>query len=196
MVTHFEYAPSATPLDPDEAAGLLARHITTQAELNEWEQTNILEGLHWALKQGKRDLLDEAFARELHRRMFSKTWKWAGQFRQTDKNIGVDWLQVPVQLRNLLADVKAQIEFKSFPPDELVLRFHHRLVWIHPFANGNGRHARLMADLLIKRLGLPAFNWGGQALVSAGEKRQRYLDALHAADARDYQPLLRFARSG
>jgi len=193
-VIRFEYAPNATPLDPDETTGLLARHITTQAELNEWEQANILEGQRWAVKQGRRDMLDEAFVRELHHRMFSKTWKWAGQFRHTDKNIGVDWQQVPVQLCNLLGDAKTQIEFKSYPTDELVLRFHHRLVWIHPFANGNGRHARLMADLLIARLGQPAFNWGGQALVSAGEKRRAYLEALRAADVRDYQLLLKFAR--
>lgn len=191
----FQYAPGATPLDPDEAAGLIPRHITTQGELNEWEQTNILEGVQWALKQKKRDLLDEAYQRELHRRMFSKTWKWAGSFRQTDKNIGVDWLQIPVQLRNLQGDAKAQIEFKSYPPDELVLRFHHRLVWIHPFANGNGRHARLMADMLIQRMGRPAFSWGGQSLVGASEKRRAYLDALRAADGRDYQPLFQFARS-
>lgn len=195
MVTRFAYAPSATPLNPDEAAGLLARHITTQAELNEWEQANILEALHWVSKQGKRDLLEEVFVRELHRRMFSKTWKWAGQFRKTDKNIGVDWQQVPVQLRNLLADAKAQIEFKSYPADELVLRLHHRLVWIHPFANGNGRHARLLADLLIARLGQPAFSWGGHTLVTAGEKRCAYLDALRAADAHNYHLLLKFARS-
>ncbi len=194
MVIRFEYAPNATPLDPDESVGLLARHITTQAELNEWEQANILEGQRWAVKQGRRDMLDEAFVRELHHRMFSKTWKWAGQFRHTDKNIGVDWQQVPVQLCNLLGDAKTQIEFKSYPTDELVLRFHHRLVWIHPFANGNGRHARLMADLLIARLGQPAFNWGGQALVSAGEKRRAYLEALRAANVRDYQLLLKFAR--
>ena len=194
MVIRFEFAPNATPLDPDETAGLLARHITTQAELNEWEQANILEGQRWAVKQGRRDMLDDAFVRELHHRMFSKTWKWAGQFRHTDKNIGVDWQQVPVQLCNLLGDAKTQIEFKSYPTDELVLRFHHRLVWIHPFANGNGRHARLMADLLIARLGQPAFNWGGQALVSAGEKRRAYLEALRAANVRDYQLLLKFAR--
>lgn len=191
----FQYAPGATPLDPDEAAGLIPRHITTQGELNEWEQTNILEGVQWALKQKKRDLLDETYQRELHRRMFSKTWKWAGNFRQTDKNIGIDWNQISVQLRNLQGDAKAQIEFKSYPPDELALRFHHRLVWIHPFANGNGRHARLMADMLIQRLGQPAFSWGGQSLVGASEKRRAYLDALRAADGRDYQPLFQFARS-
>jgi len=191
----FDYAPGATPLDPDEAAGLIPRHITTQGELNEWEQANILEGVQWALKQKKRDLLDEVFVRELHRRMLSKTWKWAGTYRQTDKNIGADWRQIPVQLRNLLDDAKTQIEFKSFPADALALRFHHRLVWIHPFANGNGRHARLMADLLIQRLGHPAFSWGRESLVTASTNRQSYLAALRAADNRDYQPLFEFARS-
>lgn len=190
-----QYATGATPLDPDEAAGLIPRHITTQAELNEWEQTNILEGAQWAFKQKSRNLFDESFVRELHRRMFSKTWKWAGSFRLTDKNIGVDWRQIPVHLRNLLDDVKAQLEFKTYPPDELALRFHHRLVWIHPFANGNGRHARLMADLLIARLGASPLSWGGQSLVEASEKRVAYLAALKAADARDYQRLMQFARS-
>lgn len=190
----FHDAPGATALDADEAVGLIPRHITTQGELNEWEQTNILEGAQWAERQRKRALLDEAFLRELHRRMLGKTWKWAGNFRQTDKNIGVDWQQIPVQVHNLLEDVKVQIEFKSYPPDELALRFHHRLVWTHLFANGNGRHARLMADLLIQRLGEPAFGWGPQSLLDASERRKAYMDALRAADVGDIQPLLRFAR--
>ena len=168
----FEYAQGATPIDPDEMAGLIPTHITTQGELNEWEQTNILQGLKWALRQKRRELLDEGFVRDLHQHMLGQTWKWAGQFRKSDKNIGVDWLQVPTQLRNLLEDVKAQIECHAYEADEIALRFHHRLVWIHPFANGNGRHARLMADLLIGRLGQPAFSWGGQSLVNASEKRQ------------------------
>lgn len=191
----FHYAPGATPLDPDEAAGLIPSHITTQGQLNEWEQTNILEGAQWTARQRKREILDEVFLRELHRRMFGKTWKWAGAFRQSDKNIGVDWRQIPVHMRNLLDDVKVQIEHAAYPPDEIALRFHHRLVWIHPFANGNGRHARLAADLLIQRLGGPAFSWGGQSLVEASEKRKRYLVALRAADGRDYRELMEFARS-
>lgn len=191
----FHYAPGATPLDPDEAAGLIPSHITTQGELNEWEQTNILEGLQWLRRQKKKELLDEGFLRELHRRMFGQTWKWAGSFRQTDKNIGVDWRQIPVQLRHLLDDVKAQIEYASYPPDEIALRFHHRLVWIHPFANGNGRHARLAADFLIQKLGGPSFTWGGRSLVAAGDKRAAYLNALRAADGRDHHALMQFARS-
>jgi Fic-DOC domain mobile mystery protein B len=191
----FHYAPGATPLGPDEAADLIPNHITTQGELNEWEQTNILEGVQWASRQKKREILSEEFLRELHRRMFGQTWKWAGIFRQSDKNIGVDWRQISTALRNLLDDVKAQIEHASYPPDEIALRFHHRLVWIHPFVNGNGRHARLAADLLIQRLGGPAFTWGGQSLVEANEKRNLYLAALRAADGRDYRALMAFARS-
>ena len=106
----FEYAQGVTPIDPDEIAGLIPTHITTQGELNEWEQTNILQGLKWALRQKRRELLDEGFVRDLHQHMLGQTWKWAGQFRKSDKNIGVDWLQVPTQLRNLLEDVKVQIE--------------------------------------------------------------------------------------
>jgi Fic-DOC domain mobile mystery protein B len=191
----FHYAPGATPLDPDEATGLIPRHITTQVELNEWEQTNILEGMQWAARQQKREFLDEYFLRELHRRMFGKTWKWAGNFRQSDKNIGVDWRQIPVQLRNLLEDVKAQIELQSYSLDEIALRFHHRLVWIHLFTNGNGRHARLAADLLVQKLGRPAFSWGGQSLVEVNDGRKAYLAALRAADTRVYDALLTFARS-
>jgi Fic-DOC domain mobile mystery protein B len=191
----FQHAVGATPLDPDEIAGLIPTHITTQRELNEWEQTNILDGLRWALRQKRRDLLNETFVRELHQRMLGQTWKWAGAFRQSDKNIGVDWQQIPVQLRNLLQDVKTWIECESYMPDEIALRFHHRLVWVHPFVNGNGRHARMMADLLIQRLGQSAFSWGGQSLADAGAQRQAYLSALRAADRRDYTPLLVFARS-
>lgn len=196
MVIPHHYPPGATPLDPDESAGLIPRHITTQAELNEWEQANLIEGAQWALRQKRRDLLDEVFLRTLHQRMFGKTWRWAGTFRQSEKNIGVDPRQIQVQLRNLLQDVRAQIEFSAYEPDELALRFHHRLVSIHPFANGNGRHARFAADLLVARLGRAAFSWGGRSLVAASVTRQAYLEALRAADRREMNPLLALARSG
>ncbi len=194
-MTAWQALPGATPLDPDESAGLIPRHITTQAELNEWEQANLVEGLQWALRQTRRELLDEVFLRDLHRRMFGKTWRWAGTYRQSDKNIGVDHRQIQVQLRNLLEDVRTQVEFRSYAPDEVALRFHHRLVWIHPFANGNGRHARLAADMLAQRLGRPAFTWGGRSLVAASQIRQAYLDALRSADRRDMAPLIHFART-
>ena len=156
----FQYAPGATPLDPDEAAGLVPVHITTQADLNAWEQANIVLGDRWAARQKKRDLLDEGFVRDLHRQMFDKTWQWAGTFRQTNKNIGVDWTQIAVKLRDLLDNTRYQIENHVFKEDEVAVRFHHQLVLIHAFTNGNGRHSRLMDDLLIIRLGQPRLTWG------------------------------------
>jgi len=188
------YPPGATPLDADELASLIPGHLTTQAELNEWEQLNIQHGDEWARKQRK-DILDEGFVRQLHLRMFGETWRWAGAFRKSDKNIGIDWPKISVELRKLLDDVHYQIEHASYPPDDIATRFHHRLVAIHPFPNGNGRHARLMADLLAERLGQPRFTWGSNSLVDASATRQAYIAALQAADTHDYAPLLAFARS-
>jgi len=193
----FQYAPGATPLDPDEAAGLVPSHITTQADLNAWEQANILQAVRWIARQKKRALLTEGFVRDLHRRMFDQTWKWAGTFRQSNKNIGVDWTQVAVKLRNLLDNTRFQIDHKVFEPDELVVRFHHQLVWVHAFPNGNGRHARLMADVLAQQLGRPRMTWGGAdvELVSMGTVRDRYLRALREADQGQWSALIAFARS-
>ncbi len=194
MSLDLDYPDGATPLDADELASLIPGHITTQGELNEWEQLNILQGEEWARKQSK-EILDEGFVRQLHERMFGETWRWAGEFRRSDKNIGVDWRRIAVDLRNLLDDVRYQVEHGTFPSDEIAVRFHHRLVAIHPFPNGNGRHARLMADLLIQRLGRPRFSWGRHNLVDAGATRAQYIAALRAADGHDYAPLLAFARS-
>lgn len=198
MIEAFAYSPGATPLDPDEAAGLIPGHIRTQAELNVWEEANILEGQSWLLRQvksGKRAILQEDFMRELHRRMFDQTWKWAGQFRRSDKNIGVEWSQIATRLRNLLDNTQFQIEAKAFAADELAIRFHHQLVWIHPFPNGNGRHARLIADALAMSLGQQRFSWGQAPLENAGNARERYLVALRAADVGAWGLLFAFARS-
>jgi Fic-DOC domain mobile mystery protein B len=193
----FHYAPGATPLDPDEAAGLVPTHITTQGDLNAWEQINIVQGDRWAARQKKRDLLDEWFIRDLHRQMFDKTWQWAGTFRKTNKNIGVDSTQVAVKLRNLLDNTKYQIENRVFDADETAVRFHPQLVWIHAFPNGNGRHARLTADLLVIRLERPRLTWGGgeASITTMGELRDQYLAALRAADQGQFNDLIAFARS-
>ena len=193
----FDHAPGATPLDPDEAAGLLPPHITTQGDLNAWEQANILQGDRWAMRQKRVDLLDEGFVRELHRQMFNKTWRWAGTFRKSNKNIGVDWTHIATRLRDLLDNTRYQLEHRVHAPDELAVRLHHQLVWIHPFPNGNGRHARLMADWLVMRLDRPRLTWGsGEAgLTSTGLLRDRYLAALRAADQGHMADLLAFARS-
>ncbi len=194
MSVNLDYPDVATPLDADELASLIPGHMTTQAELNEWEQLNIVQGDSWARKQ-RREILNEGFLRQLHKQMFGETWRWAGDFRKSDKNIGIDWLSIGVELKKLLDDVRYQIEHSSFTADEIAVRLHHRLVVIHPFPNGNGRHARLLADLVVERLGQPRFSWGSRNLVDAGETRQSYIAALQAADARDIAPLIAFARS-
>jgi Fic-DOC domain mobile mystery protein B len=190
----FSCSPGATPIDPDEAAGLLPRHITTQAELNAWEEANIVTAESWAFRQKKREVLEDGFVRELHRKMFNKTWRWAGTFRSSNQNIGVQWSQISARLHDLLANTRYQMAQHVFPADELAVRFHHQLVWVHPFPNGNGRHARLMADVLIQRLGGTRFSWGWTSLAS-GEARDKYLSALRSADRGDVGPLLKFARA-
>ena len=191
----FQYPVGATPLDPDEAIGLIPKHITTQGELNAWEEMNIEQGATWIKRQNILLKLNEGLVRDLHQRMFSKTWRWAGKYRQSAKNIGIDWSQISVSLKNLLDDTSYQIEHQSMPNDEIVIRFHHRLVWIHVFPNGNGRHARLLADALIISLGGERFSWGGShSLVNAGITRQNYLSALREADQGSMESLIQFAR--
>lgn len=192
----FEYPEGATPLDLDEAQGLRLTHITTRGELDRWEQDNILQSMAWLDKTKPSDILNEAFIKELHRRMFGDVWKWAGQFRQSDKNIGGPWHQVPMSVRNLCDDARLWMELRDEPPDQMAVRFHHRLVSIHPFANGNGRHARLMTDVLLENiLERPRFAWGSKDLSEAGDTRHRYIAALYAADQQDYSPLLEFVRT-
>lgn len=183
-----------TPLTEEEKTGLIPSYITLRAELNEAEQINITQGSAWAFSRS-RDVLDERFLRELHRRMFGEVWKWAGQFRTSPRNIGIDAYRIGTELHQLLGDVRYQIEHASLPPDEIAVRFHHRLVAIHAFPNGNGRHARMAADLLAERMGLPRFTWGSANLTRPEEARARYVAALRAADAHDIEPLIEFARS-
>jgi len=185
----------ATPLDPDEAEGLIPTHVTTREELNRLEQENIVEAMQWLNTSRPRSILDEAFIRKLHRQMFGRIWKWAGKFRTSDKNIGVPKTHIGVELHKLCADTKAQIGHASYPSDEIACRFHHRLVSIHPFPNGNGRHARLATDLLLEKLlRRPPFTWGGMSGVPQGKVRTAYLDALRAADKGDYSKLAGFVR--
>ena len=192
---HFEYAPGATPIDPDEALGLIPKHISTQTDLNAWEEMNIIEGADWIARQKIIQSLNEGLVRELHSRMFNQTWQWAGTFRKSAKSIGIDWTQIAVALKNLLDNTTYQIENKAMPIDEIVVRFHHQLVLIHAFPNGNGRHARLMADALIVSLGGKRFSWGGNtSIATPGTTRQNYLLALRAADKGDIAPLMLFAR--
>jgi Fic-DOC domain mobile mystery protein B len=186
-----------TPLSPEEQDDLIP-DLSTKEELNEWERQNIIEAYGWALDLKNlrlQDPLTEPYVRELHLRMFDQTWKWAGIYRSTEKNIGIPHYQIREALAALLGDARYWVEHQTFEADELAVRFHHRLVSIHPFANGNGRHSRLIADVLVQRQGRPVFTWGGADIVRAGDFRRSYIDALRAADKNDMQPLLTFARS-
>lgn len=195
MALSLTLTPGQTPLDPDEAAQLIPAHLATQRDLDEWEQTNILRARQWLFRAQRPDVLTEDFCRELHRRMFGQTWRWAGQFRQSDKNMGCAWPQVAGRLRQLLDNTRYQLEADPTAQDEIGIRFHHQLVLVHPFPNGNGRHARMMTDALMRQHLAPLFTWGRQNLVPMGEARRQYIDALRAADAGDLAPLRAFARS-
>lgn len=189
------HAPGATPLDPNEVEGLLPSHITTQEELNEFEQDNVGRAATWLDSRRRGDVLSESFVRELHKRMFDKTWRWAGSFRKTERNLGVAPEQIAPELRNLLDDTRYWLEHVTYPLDEAAVRFHHRLVSIHCFANGNGRHARLITEVLLASAGAVPFNWGRGDLVRAGDARDRYLAALRSADGGDLSALMTFVRS-
>jgi Fic-DOC domain mobile mystery protein B len=191
-------AHGATPLTPEEECDLMIG-VTNRAELNAFERENILEARRWAL--GKRtlarnDLLSEDFLRELHRRMFGRVWRWAGKYRISERNLGVSLHKLQPDLRLLIDDARYWFAEGTYPADEAAVRFHHRLVAIHPWPNGNGRHARLMADVLVcSRSGKP-FSWGASDnLAESGTARQHYLNALRTADDGNMQMLLAFARS-
>jgi Fic-DOC domain mobile mystery protein B len=191
----FAQPDDATPLDAEEREGLAQTWITTRADLNEAEQANIDDAVAWTSRRRDTEILTEGFVFELHKRMFGDVWSWAGSTRKTGKNIGVDPRQIHIQLGGLLRDAQYWIEHRSFSADEIAVRLHHGLVAIHPFPNGNGRHARLMADLLIAQLGGDPFSWGGGTLRDIGTLRAEYIGALRAADNHDFTPLLAFARS-
>lgn len=188
----------ATPLDPNEVEGLIP-NIALQAELNAREEENILQARRWALSSRNRRLQKGILSSEnlclLHRKMFGDVWRWSGQFRRSQKNIEVSWYHVPSAIHDLCEDVKAQLQLHSYPVDECAARFHHRLVHIHPFPNGNGRHARLAADILLRSVGSEEFSWGRSSLVVDGTLRSSYIDALRAADRGDIELLLNFVRS-
>ncbi len=186
----------ATPIDPDEAEGLIPTHITTQADLNQWEAMNISKAQSWAFG-AKRDVLTEQFVRELHRRMFDETWEWAGKYRTTGKSVGIPAHNIAIAVRELVRDVSLWLDHETFSLEEIAVRLHHRLVTIHPFANGNGRHTRMLADLLIWNRGQPQLAWGGPGDVAhTTQMRTAYLRALRLADNGDIRALIQFAKSG
>lgn len=192
------YIDGQTPLDEEEKEGLLIPAIATRGELDEFEQQNIEEAIQWTLSRNfKRDsLLTETFVKDVHKKMYSNVWAWAGDFRKTNKNIGVDRWRIAVDLKSLIEDARFWIDNEVFSPDEIAVRFKHRVVSIYCFSNGNGRHSRLMADIIIEKIfSGNVFTWGAGNLSNESENRKTYLHSLKAADSGNYELLLLFARS-
>lgn len=194
MIDDPEYIEGQTPLDPDELDGLKHPHVTTRGELDQLEQANIENGLVWLSRQRSPDILTDGFARKLHKQLLGDVWIWAGSYRLTEKTIGIDPLQISVQLTTLFEDVRYWVVHKTYPPIEAAIRFHHRLVSIHPFANGNGRFSRIMVDALLEDVfDAGPIDWGGgYELQHMNDRRQQYIAALRAADAGDYALLFQF----
>lgn len=192
------YIHGQTPLDEDEKEGLLIRAIATRGELDEFEQQNIEHAVQWTLGRSFKPetIFTEAFIRMVHKRMYADVWSWAGTFRKTNKNIGIDKWQIAIELRKLLDDVQYWHENNTYQPCEIAIRFKHQLVSIHCFPNGNGRHSRLMADIIINKIyKMPVFTWGAAQVAVEGDIRADYLKALKAADHGDYDLLMAFANS-
>ena len=181
-----------TPLDPDEAQGLKLAFVATRADLNGAEATNIIAGRQWAEAQIRAgtEIASDVFLRELHSQLFGQVWMWAGKYRLTERNIGIDPAKIAMEVRQLFDEAAGWQEYRSYPLDEQAARLHHRLTFIHPFPNGNGRTSRAMADLFLRAKGAPALTWG--ASLPAADARARYLAAVRAADGRDFAPLLDF----
>jgi len=193
-----QYKDGQTPLDESEKGGLKIRTITTQGELDEFEQLNIEKAIEWTISTKLRPdiILTEKFIKDLHKKMYGDVWKWAGQFRKTEKNIGISWTQIGVELKNLLDDTKYWVEYKTYPPEEIAIRFKHRIVSIHCFPNGNGRHSRMIADIIMESIfAKEVFTWHQSNMVKANETRKAYINALISADNGNITPLIEFAKN-
>ena len=192
------YNDGQTPLDEDEKEGLLIKSVATRGELDEFEQQNIEDAIQWSLtrKFKSEQILSETFILALHKRMYKNVWRWAGEYRKTNKNIGVDKLEISMALRSLIDDASYWLENNVYEPDEFALRFKHRLVSIHCFPNGNGRHSRMIADIIIEKIyQLPVFSWGSKSLADENDSRKKYLIAIRKADKGNLDLLLKFARA-
>lgn len=188
----FEADDNSTPLTAEEKNGLKLKWVTLRSELNEAEARNIAQAQLWLASNKKKDVCSDTFLRNLHKKMFCDVWIWAGEYRITERNIGVAPYQIPMKLMQLFDDLNFWIDNKTYSNHEIAVRLHHKLVQIHPFPNGNGRVSRLMADLVLRKLEGKTLYWGDTNLVDVSEVRRKYIDALRKADAGDYTDLLNF----
>lgn len=198
MGLNLTYDDGQTPLEVDEKESLLIKSISTRGELDEFEQQNIEDAIQWSLTRKFKppQILSESFIKDLHKKMYGSVWRWAGEYRKTNKNIGVDKLEISIALRSLIDDAKYWLENNVYEPDEFAIRFKHRLVSIHCFPNGNGRHSRMIADIIIEKIyKQPVFSWGGTSISEDTDIIAQYLKAIRNADKGNFDLLLKFARS-
>lgn len=198
MGLNLVYEDGQTPLDEEEKEGLLIKTIIAKNELDEFEQLNIEKAIEWTIHTNlkKNRILSEKFIKDLHKKMFGGVWNWAGEFRKSEKNIGVNWTQISIELKNLIDDTHYWIENKTFSPEEISIRFKHRMVAIHCFSNGNGRHSRLMADIIMEFIfKKEIFTWHKSNMVKADETRKKYIETLRKADNGNIEPLMEFANN-
>lgn len=196
----FEMPEGATPLDPDEIQGLLIDTISTQAELNFAEQQSIIESSKWIFETNHKNILTDQFFKNLHKKMFQSVWNWAGKYRTTNKNIGVDPYKIPIEIKKLCDDCEYWIQNNTYDWNEIAARFHHKVVWIHPFSNGNGRFSRILTDILLKRHKQSALTWGRNTFSkddfsSESALRTEYILSLREADNKKFQKLIQFIKS-
>lgn len=197
MGLDLQYKNGQTPLDEEEKEGLKIKSITTQGELDEFEQLNIEKAVEWTIHNNLKPerILTEKFVKDLHKKMYGDVWKWAGEFRKSDKNLGIKWTQIGIELKTLIDDAKYWIENNTYTPEEIAIRFKHRIVAIHCFPNGNGRHSRMMADIIMESIfGGKNFSWHQSNMVKADDTRKEYIAALRKADNGDINPLIEFAK--
>ncbi len=197
-MVQYHYIEGQTPLDEDEKRELIPS-IVSREDLDAFEQENILEARKWIMQRpvlAKLDIFTEKFILSLHKHMYGHVWKWSGTYRKTNKNIGIEYYQIPTELHQLLSDARYWLENETYSITDQAIIFHHRLVKIHLFPNGNGRHARLCADAIIAKYGGKKLLWGSQSdLTRPDEIRKLYIAALREADHGNYEPLLIFAKS-
>jgi len=192
------YIYGQTPLDEEEKENLKIDTVSTRSELDVFEQKNIEEAVAWTYgkKWKPEKILSETFICEVHKKMYGSIWKWAGKYRTSEKNIGVKPYLIATSLKQLSEDTLFWIANNTYPPDEIAVRFKHRLVAIHCFPNGNGRHSRLMADIIIEKVfSLPVFSWGSNKLNQENNSRKEYIKAVKEGDNSNIAPLLQFART-
>lgn len=182
--------PGQTPID--DVSGLRDRSIRTQAQLNEAEAENIRKAVmrYLAARPSRRlARFDVAWCRRLHAEMFGDVWSWAGAFRTRELNIGVPTHAIEAELHTLMEDLRAW-ERHGVRMLEQGARLHHRAVHVHPFLNGNGRWARMLANIWLKLNDEPIVEWQERIIGTESAARGEYLRAVKAADRGDYRELI------